>query len=165
MAGREGALREAGREPFDPRGARASAGRPVPDGMPGAMERSRVPRIVVQVAAAPADSPVGAMLETEGFDLVSCADGHALLEEVMHRLPDAVIYALRPDCREDLGVLRLMRRAAPEVPLVLLAAEDSLDTRKVTQTLRPIYYAVCPVDEAELRDVVRAAVRKRGRAV
>ena len=105
------------------------------------------------------------MLEAEGFELVSCVDGHALLEEVMHRQPDAVIYALSADCREDLGLLRLVRRAAPEVPLVLLAADESLDTRKVTQTLRPIYYAVCPIDGAELRDVVRSAVRKRGRMV
>jgi DNA-binding response OmpR family regulator len=119
----------------------------------------------MHVTAAPADSPVLAMLEEEGFDLIACPDAHALLEEVMQRLPDAVIYALKPDCREDLGVLRLMRRAAPEVPLVLLAAEDSLDTRKITQNLRPIYYAVCPVDEAELRDVMRTAVSRRGRVM
>ena len=123
-----------------------------------------MPRVVVLVTATPDDPPVRSVLETEGFELVSCADAHALLEEVMHRQPDAVVYALRPDCREDLGVLRLMRRAAPDVPLVLLAAEDSLDTRKLTQTLRPIYYAVCPVDGAELRDVVRTAVSRRGRA-
>jgi len=124
-----------------------------------------VPRIVVQVASAPADSPVQSLLEAEGFELVSCDDGQALLEEVMHRPPDAVVYALGPDCRQDLGVLRLMRRAVPDVPLVLLAAEDSLDTRKTTQPLRPIYYAVCPVDGAELRDVLRAAVRRRGRVL
>mgnify|MGYP001570259972 FL=1 len=123
-----------------------------------------MPRVVVQVTAAPADPPVHSALEAEGFELVSCADAHALLEEVMHRQPDVVVYALRPDCREDMGVLRLLRRAAPDVPLVLLAAEDSLDTRKITQTLRPIYYAVCPVDVAELRDVVRTAVSRRRRA-
>lgn len=122
-----------------------------------------MPRVVMHVTAAPADPSVLSLLEAEGLELVACSDAHALLEEVMHRLPDAVIYALRSDCREDLGVLRLMRRAAPEVPLVLLAAEDSLDTRKVTQSLRPIYYAVCPIDGAELRDVMRAAVSRRGR--
>ena len=82
----------------------------------------------------------------------------------MLRVPDAVIYALRADCREDLGVLRLMRRAAPDVPLVLLAAEDSLDTRKLTQSLRPIYYVVSPLDGAELCEVMRTAVSRRGRA-
>ena len=153
------------REPAVSRGRTPGAGRVIPGGLPVAPERSRVPRIVVQATCAPADPPVHALLEAEGFELISCADAHALLEEVMHRKPDAVIYALCADCSQDMGVLRLMRRAAPEVPLVLLAAEDSLDTRKITQTLRPIYYAVCPIDGAELRDVVRSAVRKRGRVV
>jgi DNA-binding response OmpR family regulator len=136
-----------------------------PGALPSAAERSRVPRIVVQVASAPADSPVQSLLEAEGFDLVSCADGRALLEEVMHRTPDAIVYALGADCRQDLGVLRVMRRAVPDVPLVLLAAEDSLDTRKVTQPLRPTYYVVCPVDGAELGDVLRAAIRRRSRVL
>jgi DNA-binding response OmpR family regulator len=121
-------------------------------------------RVVVQVAAAAADPAIDGMLSPEGFDLISCPDARSLLEEVMCCPPDAVIYALRPDCREDLGVLRLLRRAAPDVPLVLLAAEDSLETRRATQGLRPIYYAVCPVDGAELRDVVRTAVSRRGRS-
>jgi DNA-binding response OmpR family regulator len=122
-----------------------------------------VSRIVVHLTAAPADPPIDSILMSEGFDLISCPDAGSLLEEVMHCQPDAVIYALRPDCREDLGVLRLMRRAAPDVPLVLLAAEDSLDTRRMTQTLRPIYYTVCPVDDVELRDVMHTAVARRGR--
>ena len=122
-----------------------------------------MPRVLVQVRST--EAPVVSLVGCDGLDLVTCADGQALLEEVIHRRPDAVIYGLHPDCREDMGVLRLMRRAAPDVPLVLLAAEDSLDTRTVTQTLRPIYYAVCPVDCAELCEVVRAAVRRRSRVV
>ena len=124
-----------------------------------------MPRIVVQAACAPSDAPLIPLLEAEGFELVPCDDSRALLEEVMHRQPDAIVYALCADCREDLGVLRLMRRAAPDVPLVLLAADESLDTRKATQALRPIYYAVCPIDGAELCDVVRTAVRRRSRVV
>ena len=153
------------RETLEPRKIDPSGVHGSPGILPAAAERKRVSRVVVQVTAAPLDPPVGSALEAEGFELISCPDAHALLEEVMHRQPDAVVYALRADCREDLGVLRLMRRAAPDVPLVLLAAEDSLDTRKITQTLRPIYYAVCPVDGAELREVLRTAVSRRGRVV
>jgi CheY-like chemotaxis protein len=130
---------------------------------PAAGRRVTLPRIVMLVTAAPADPPLVPLLEAEGIQLVPCPDARALLEEVMLAVPDMVIYALRADCREDLGVLRLMRRAAPDVPLVLLAAEDSLDTRKITQSLRPVYYAVCPVDGAELRDVIRTAISRRGR--
>ena len=133
------------------------------DALPSAAERSRVPRIVVQAVGE--EPPVLTMLASEGFDLVACADGQALLEEVMHRQPDAIVYALGANCREDLGVLRLMRRAAPDVPLVLLACDGSLETRRSLQSLRPIFFAVSPVDDAELREVVRSAVRRRGRVV
>jgi DNA-binding response OmpR family regulator len=122
-----------------------------------------MPRVVVHASAAPADHPVLSQLEAEGFELVTCPDARTLIEEVMQRVPDALIYALPADCREDLGVLRLMRRAAPNVPLVLLATEDSLETRRTTQALRPIYYAVCPIDGAELCQVMRNAVARRGR--
>jgi DNA-binding response OmpR family regulator len=118
--------------------------------------------VVMQVTSAPANPPVASMLEVEGFELSSCLDGRALLESVVHRHPDVVVYALKADCREDLGVLRLVRRAAPEVPLVLIAADDSFDTRKMTQPLRPIFYVVAPVDGAELRDALHAAVTRRG---
>ena len=143
--------------PAEPAAAPETAGT---DAVPAPEERSFVPRVVMQVSCC--EPPLPAALEGDRYDLVSCRDGQALLEEVMHRTPDAVIYALHPDCREDLGILRLMRRAAPDVPLVLLAAEDSLDTRRVTQALRPIYYAVCPADGAELRDVVHTALSRRG---
>lgn len=124
-----------------------------------------MPRVLMVVAAAPMDPSVPELLaEDEGLELVSCPDARGLLEQVMLRAPDVVIYALRPDCREDLGVLRLMRHVAPDVPLVILAGEDSLETRRVTQNLRPIYYAVSPVDGAELREVVRAAVRRKTRS-
>ena len=157
----EGALKK----PSHGRGDGPDADHETAGAIPGppAATGGRRPRVLVHVAAAPCEPPLPALLEADGLDPVTCRDGHAVLEQVMNRPAAAVIYALRPDCRDDLGILRLLRRAAPDVPLVLLAAEDSLDTRKVTQTLRPIYYAVCPVDGAELRDVVRATLSRRGR--
>jgi DNA-binding response OmpR family regulator len=121
-------------------------------------------RIVVHESAVSADPSLRSVLEAEGFSLTACHDANALLEEVVRSVPDAILYALPVDCRQDLGVLRLIRRAAPGVPLVLLASDDSLDTRRVTQSLRPIYYALCPADQAELRQVLRNAVAGRGRA-
>jgi DNA-binding response OmpR family regulator len=75
-----------------------------------------------------------------------------------------VVYGLRPSGQEDIGVLQLLRRAAPDLPLVLVAAEESLVTQKLVQDLRPIYYAVRPLDEAELIEAVRAALARRHRA-
>ena len=86
------------------------------------------------------------MLSGQGLDLVPCADGQALLEEVIERRPAALVYALCANCDQDLRLLQLIRRAAPDLPLVLLAADESISTRRQVLNLRPIYYAVRPAE-------------------
>ena len=92
-----------------------------------------------------------------GFETRVCRDGEALLEEVVQRRPDVVVYCLRPEHSEDLGVLRLLRRVSPDLPLVVLASSGSLFTQKQVQVFRPVYYGVCPMDRGELEGAVRAA--------
>ncbi|MBI5836546.1 MAG: hypothetical protein HZB25_04815 [Candidatus Eisenbacteria bacterium] len=124
-----------------------------------------MPRVVVCETFEIGEAPVGTVLRQEGFEPVACPDGRALLEEVVQRRPDVVIYGLRADCEQDLGVLHLFRRIAPDVPLVLVASDESLSTQKLVQELRPIYYAVRPADAAELREAVESALERRGRPV
>jgi DNA-binding NtrC family response regulator len=118
------------------------------------------PRILVFDRIGGLDRRALALLEEQGLDVVSCRSGQVLVEEIVQRAPRAVLFGLRPDSTEDLGVLQLVRRAAPDVPLILLAAEGSLHTQRLVQDLRPIYYAVCPVEPTELRDAVHAALSR-----
>ena len=120
-------------------------------------------RVVVYECCLTSEHPALSLLKDEGFDLVSLTDGEALLEEVVKNRPDVLIYGLSPNCGQDLGVLQLLRRAAPDLPLVLLAAQGSLSTQRLVQSLRPIYYAVSPVEAAELRDAVRAELARASR--
>lgn len=104
-------------------------------------------------------------LAGDGLQFENCDDGERLLEAVIGHAPDVVIYCLRPDIDADLAVLHLLRRVAPEAPLILLAREGDLDTRKAVQVLRPLFYAVAPFDTDELKDVVRSVfARHRKRA-
>ena len=86
-----------------------------------------------------------------------------MLEQVVKGNVEALVFALCDDKGQDLGLLRLVRRAAPELPLVLLAKDDSLSVRRELQYFNPIYYAVWPVEPAELREAVIAAVHKGSR--
>ncbi len=101
-----------------------------------------------------------APLECAGFVVVPCHNGQALIEEVVQHHPGAVIYGLGRDVTQDLGVLKLLRRADAGLPLILLASEGSLAVQRLVQSLRPTYYAVCPVDPVELREAVRAALNR-----
>ena len=104
------------------------------------------------------------LLAGDGYDLTTCADGACLIESLMEHRPDAVVHVLRPDCPQDLAVLQLLRRAAPMLPIVVLAQQTSLDLRRIVQDLRPTYYAVAPVDVVEMRAAMGAALGRRSAA-
>ena len=106
-----------------------------------------------------------ASLDDEGCELVSFANFDDLLEHVVHRRPDVLICGLRPSCPQDLAILQLLRRVAPRIPLIVLATEGSLAAQRQVQGLQLVYYAVCPVDESELRGAVHAAVALADRSV
>jgi DNA-binding NtrC family response regulator len=118
------------------------------------------PRVVIYERSLDLEQAASPLLEAQGYDVVGCGDGEMLVEEVVQHHADAVVFGLRPGSNEDLGLLHLIRRVAPDVPVVLIAAEGSLNTQRLVQSLRPIYYAVCPVEPAELCDAVKSALAK-----
>jgi DNA-binding NtrC family response regulator len=123
-------------------------------------EKPRVPSVLVFDRCCGPDHGALAMLEEQGWDVVPCRDSRALLEEVVRRGPSVVVFGICPDSAEDLGILQLVRRASADVPLILLATEGSLNAQRLVQSLRPLYYAVCPVEPAELREAVIAALAR-----
>jgi len=98
-----------------------------------------------------------------GIEAIVCRDPRSLVELALQRQPDAVIHELKIGDPDELRVLELLRRAAPEAALILVATEESLDTQKLVQKLRPMYYMVGPVEGPELREVVDAALARRAR--
>ena len=124
-------------------------------------ERAHLSRVLVYECCPARDVSIRALLQQEGYDLVVCEDGERLLEAVMARRPETVVYVFKQDCDEDLGVLHLLRRLVPTVPLIVLANEGSLRLQRLVQELRPIYYAVAPVEPSEIRSAVQSALSRR----
>ncbi len=115
------------------------------------------PRIIVYESAATADPPLRSLLPDCGCRPVGVDSAEALLDEVTHGLPRLVIFSLAPGAQDDLVALRLLRRVAPDLPLVIVASEASLEVRRLIQTLRPVYFAVLPLDPEEIREVILAS--------
>lgn len=93
------------------------------------------------------------------YAMVRCQDLHALLEAMVHRAPSAVVFELRGERPQDLGALHLIRRALPRVPLIVVADGDSLELRRRVQVLKPAYYAVRPLDRAEIAEALADTLR------
>jgi DNA-binding response OmpR family regulator len=123
-------------------------------------------RIMVHDARAQADEGrrVVAALSGLGLAVDLFSDGPRFLEAAVTGPLDLVVYALGSTLEADLGVLRLLRRAQPDVGLIILTEEASLQTRTAVQPLRPMFYSVGPLDPAEVIELVQAALRRRQRS-
>jgi hypothetical protein len=83
-----------------------------------------------------------------------------MLSEVVLNPPDVVVYEVRPESASDLAVLRLLRRVAPRVPLVLVG-EGQAPAWDVPAELAPLYRSPLPVEEVGLREAVHSALAAR----
>jgi len=123
-------------------------------------------RIVVCECGCGRPEPLRAALPDAGFEIVSCATPEVLLETILQRPPDLLLYQLGAECSEDVGVLRLARRSSPRLPFIVVSESPSLRAQRLIHELRPIYFVIAPVEPGELRELIQAALlsARRGTA-
>ena len=127
----------------------------------GPLRRRR--RALVCACEGDFESVVCRTLREEGYEVVACPDRETVLTHAFDNPPDVILYTLAPRSPVDRGVLQLLRRALPRTPLVIIATEGSLETQRLMQEFRPVYYAVAPIERAELVEAVTAAIAQRDR--
>ncbi|HEY6866233.1 MAG TPA: hypothetical protein VI792_03185 [Candidatus Eisenbacteria bacterium] len=121
------------------------------------------PRIVISEPRGADELPIASLLDPEVYDVVWCNEDEDVLEQVIQQRPHALVFALGHEFHKDLALLFLLRRVAPAVPLILVAATASLETQKTIQELRPTYYVVRPVDGGELLQAITDAIARQAR--
>lgn len=94
-------------------------------------------------------------------DVVVCRDREGLFGALGEQRPDLLVYVLA-DLGVDLGVLSLLRRMAPALPLILLGGPAELEARRTVQELRPTYYGVFPLEPEELAGAIAGALHHHG---
>lgn len=104
-----------------------------------------------------------ALLGEQGHEVIACEDRESLFESIAERRPDVLVYVLG-ELALDLGVLSMLRRLAPMLPIILLGGPAGIEARRSVQDLKPTYYGVFPLDPTELADAVRGALSLHGRA-
>jgi DNA-binding NtrC family response regulator len=119
-----------------------------------------VSRVVLCSCSRDLATALRAALESPELELTHCRPGDSILELVIRRRPAVLVYELRATRHSDLAVLQLLKRAAPDVRMILIAT-GSLETERMLRELRPVYYAVQPVGQEEMVEAVRAALGER----
>lgn len=121
------------------------------------------PRVVVSEPRGADELPIASLLDPDVYDVVWCNEDEDVLEQVIQQRPQAVVFALGFEFQKDLALLFLLRRVAPTVPLILVAATASLEAQKTIQELRPTFYVVRPVDRGELLQALADTVARQAR--
>jgi DNA-binding NtrC family response regulator len=108
----------------------------------------------------PTSNECRSLLAGEGHDVIVCRDRESLIDAMAEERPDVLVYVLG-DLEPDLGVLMVVRRAAPQLPLILLGGQADLEARRSVQELKPTYNGLFPLEPSELSDAVRGALACR----
>src|SRR4029079_18062122 len=102
-----------------------------------------------------------AQLSRDGYEVHSAPDGEAGLAVLREHHIDLVITDLRMPKMDGLELLRQALRSDPQLPVVILTAHGTVDN--AVEALKPgaFDYITKPFDQAEVRTIVKKALRTR----
>lgn len=120
----------------------------------------RPPRIVVWDPPGDPHAPLAAMLAEHAYAVQTFSNQEALFECVLGEGGDVLVYRLTAATPEELRMLQLLRRARPNVPLVLVSGHDSVGLRRAVLDARAAFFALDPVDEVEICGAIDAIARR-----
>jgi DNA-binding response OmpR family regulator len=115
-------------------------------------------RVLVCDCDAAAPRPVGDEIRDLGYEVVALHTLADSLREATVTAFDTIVASVPTLTNEKLSLLKLLRRATPQVPLVIVTSDDSLTMRSRCQPIRPYYFAVRPLASEELREALRGAL-------
>jgi DNA-binding NtrC family response regulator len=104
---------------------------------------------------------LGAQLARDGYEVHDAEDGEAGLAVLREHHIDLVITDLRMPKVDGMEFLRQALRLEPELPVVMLTAHGTVDNAVEALKTGAFDYITKPFDQAEVRTIVRKALRTR----
>ena len=121
--------------------------------------------ILIVTAERDAWSETASRLAREGLasEVVDLAVAASDLASRAREGSRVIVVDLVPDLDGGLGAVSACRKAAPQAPIVAVAASPSVDLARTIRASGVFYLAIHPVAAAEMRSVVEDALRSIGR--
>ena len=102
------------------------------------------------------------LLVAWGYEVETAEDGRAALDKVGVIHPSMVITDVRMPEMNGLELLEAVRRDEPEIPVIVLTAHGSSDTRRRAVENGAFAYLPKPVDVARLKTLLASALGQEG---
>ncbi len=98
-------------------------------------------------------------LSKAGFQIDSFDSGDALLEELDHNQPDAIISDIRMPGKDGIEVLNQVSKSYPQLPVIIMTAHSDLSSAVKSYEHGAFEYLPKPFDVLDATDVAERAVK------
>jgi DNA-binding NtrC family response regulator len=105
---------------------------------------------------------IGMRLEAMGYGVLTAADGVAAVEAARRERPDLLLLDLRLPRMDGLDVLTQVKEARPDVEVILLTAQSSVESAVAAMKGGAFDYLEKPIDSQRLGVVLQQALTRRG---
>jgi len=100
------------------------------------------------------------LLAVWGYDVETASDGRVALQKVWAEQPGAVITDVVMPMMSGLELLGALRIEKPEMPVIVVTGQSSLDTLARARRAGAYAYLRKPVDVSRLKSVLASALAK-----
>lgn len=95
-------------------------------------------------------------LEDEGYNVITAADGHKLLERIENEKPELIVLDIKMAGYNGLDLLQEIRNRFYNLPVILCSAYDSF--KRDIKSIAADFYVVKSSDLSELKQTIARAL-------
>lgn len=126
----------------------------------GGLGRHPLPRILVADDDSASLDGLRSLLESWGYEVETAHDGRAALDQVPIVHPSVVITDVIMPRMTGLELLEAIRRELPFVPVIIMTAHGTAETRRRAAAQGAVAYLPKPIDTTRLRSLLLWALRE-----
>lgn len=100
-------------------------------------------------------------LQQFGYDIIAVSNGNDAVRHVQETAYEALILDAHLEGINGVQVLSLVKNLDPELPVIVITGDSSIELERKIRTFGVFYYLLKPFKMEELREVITSATRLR----
>jgi DNA-binding NtrC family response regulator len=102
-----------------------------------------------------------AMLQREGYEILTASDGIEALSVLKGNQPDAIVTDLKMPRLDGMGLLEKVQDGYPDIPVIIITAHGTVSTAVEALKKGALDYITKPFDQDDLKNIIHKAVKTR----